>query len=109
MAPKHGDRLYEIVERITHIIEDLDWVRAHAGVAQDELVSIQSESVNQNMYRLSIIAAVLLPPSLVAGLLGANVEGIPGSQKPLAFLVVCLLVVGITLFEFWLLRRFKWI
>jgi zinc transporter len=109
MSNRHCDRLLEIVERITHIIEDLDWIREHAGVAQDELASLQSEAVGTNMYRVSILTAVFLPPTLLMGLLGVNVAGIPYDDRPISFSLVCALVIVIGLFEYWLLRRFKWL
>jgi len=109
MEAHHKQRVGEVIERLTHIIEDLDWVREHAGVAQDELASLQSEATDRNMYRLSIIAAVLLPPSLIAGLLGANVSGIPMSDSPWAFPAVCLAIGGMAVLELWLLRRIGWI
>lgn len=109
MEEHHKQRVGEVIERLTHIIEDLDWVREHAGVAQDELASLQSEAADRNMYRLSIIAAVLLPPSLIAGLLGANVSGIPLSDSPWGFPALCLAIGGLAALELWILRRFRWI
>ncbi|MGA8261555.1 MAG: zinc transporter ZntB [Arenicellales bacterium] len=109
MEERHKQRLGEIIERLTHIIEDLDWVREHTGVAQDEFASLQTEEAGRNMYRLSIIAAILLPPSLIAGLLGANVSGIPMSHSPWGFPALCLAIATLAALEFWLLRRFRWI
>jgi zinc transporter len=45
------------------------------------------------MFRLSLVAAVFLPLSLLTSLLGINVNGIPGAQSRWAFLVVCLILL----------------
>jgi zinc transporter len=108
-TPQQEERLRELVERITHTIEDLDWVREHAGVAQDELAGMQSEAARVAMYRIAIITGVLLPPSLLVGLLGANVNGIPGGEHPLAFPLLCLAILCLTIGEILYLRRIKWL
>lgn len=48
------------------------------------------------MFVLSIVDGIFLPLGLLTGLLGVNVGGIPGTENPSAFLVVCviLLVLG---------------
>lgn len=108
-TPRQEERLRELVEQINHTIEDLDWVLEHAAIAQDELASLQSESAGVAMYRVSIITGVLLPPSLLAGVLGANVNGIPGGDSPFAFPLLCAGMLLLTLVEIAILRRFKWL
>lgn len=44
-----------------------------------------SEKIARTTYRFTAIAGLLLPPSLVAGLLGANIGGIPGQETPMPF------------------------
>jgi zinc transporter len=56
-----------------------------------------------------VVAAVLLPPSLLTGLLGINVGGIPGSDNPLSFLIVIAIIAFIAIVEIVILRRLKWI
>lgn len=102
-------RLREVADKITRYVEDLDSAREHAAVVQDELSSRLAERLNKNTYVLSVIAAIFLPLSLLTGLLGINVGGIPGEKAAIAFPLVAvgLLVLGIV--EFWLLKRLKWI
>ncbi len=68
-----------------------------------------SEQINKNMYVLSVIAGVFLPLGFVTGLLGVNVDGIPGDETPWAFAALCGPMLALVLFEVWLFRRFKWI
>jgi zinc transporter len=102
-------RLREISDRITRYVEDLDAARERAAIVQDELTTRLSEQMNLNMYALSIIAGIFLPLSLITGLLGINVGGIPGEKWPWAFLVVAVGLILIGLIEYLLIRRLKWI
>ncbi len=102
-------RLRELVERINHTIEDLDWVREHAAIIQDELASLESEAARVAMYRIAIITGVLLPPSLIAGLMGANISGIPGGDSSFAFALLCAGTFLLILAEILVLRFFKWL
>jgi zinc transporter len=109
LVPEHKAMLREISDRTTRFVEDLDAARERAGVVQDELASLISDQMNRTMYLLTVVAAVLLPPSLVTGLLGINVGGIPGTDSPLAFSVVIALIILIAIVEIAILRRLRWI
>lgn len=104
-----GQRLREVADRITRYVEDLDSGRERAAIIQDELTTRLNEQMNRNIYVLSVIAGIFLPLSLVSGLLGINVAGIPGEKWPWSFTVVSggLLLLG--LLEYVLFRRLKWI
>ena len=104
-----GQRLREVADRITRYVEDLDSARERASIVQDELTTRLSEQMNRNMYVLSVIAGIFLPLSLLTGLLGINVAGIPGDKWPWAFTVVTGGIFIIGLIEYFLFRRLKWI
>jgi len=65
--------------------------------------------MNKAMYVLSIVAAIFLPLSLLTGLLGINVGGIPGAENKWAFLLVTFFLVMIALLLIGLFRRLKWL
>ena len=109
LASDHKALLREIGDRTTRFVEDLDAARERAGVVQDELNSLISDQMNRTMYLLTVVAAVLLPPSLVTGLLGINVGGVPGTDNPLSFLIVIVLLALLAVVELAILRRLKWI
>ena len=99
-------RLRESADRITRYIEDLDSARDHAAVTYEELSDRLAEQMNKTMYMLSIVAAIFLPLSLLTGLLGINVGGIPGTQSPIAFAVVTVAIVIVGVLEWiWFKRR----
>jgi zinc transporter len=91
--------LHEAAERLIRIVEDLDTLRDRAAVTHDELAAHLSDTINSTMFRLSLVAAVFLPLSLLTSLLGINVAGIPGASSPRAFWAVCLLLLVLGLAE----------
>ena len=102
-------RLAETYDRLLRYVEDLEGARDRAAVTQEELNSRLSDRMNQTMYILTIVATIFLPPSLLTGLLGVNVGGIPGVDEPAGFAIVCGLILAMCGFEAWLLRRLEWI
>ena len=98
--------LREDADRITRYIEDFDSVRDHVAVTYEELSDRLVEQMNRTMYTLSIVAAIFLPLSLLTGLLGINVGGIPGTQSPVAFTIVTVAIVIVGVLEWlWFKRR----
>ena len=107
LAEAHRSRLHEVTDRLTRYVEDLDAARERAAVTQEELASRLSEQTNRTMYVLSLVAAVFLPLGLLTGLLGINVGGIPGTENPWAFTVVCVILVVLAAIQIWLFHRRK--
>jgi zinc transporter len=105
----HRSRLREVGDRIIRYVEDLDADRERAAVTHEELDNRLAEQLNRRMYALSVIAGIFLPLSFATGLLGINVAGIPGSESPTAFAVVCGLMAGVAGFQAWLFRRLGWL
>lgn len=93
-------KLRESTERVTRCLDDMDAARDRASMAQEELNGRLSEQMNQTIFMMSIVATIFLPLGLLTGLLGINVGGIPGTQSPWAFVVVCgmLVVIAIGLY-----------
>jgi zinc transporter len=67
-----------------------------------------SDRVEKRLRILTIVSAITLPLGLIAGLLGMNVGGVPGTTAAYGFLVVVLLMAAIMALEFWYFRRSGW-
>ncbi len=102
-------RLRELSERTARFVEDLDSARDRAAITQEELNSRLSEQMNKAMYTLSIVAAIFLPLSLLTGLLGINVGGIPGTEHKWAFLHVTLILIAIGAGLLAWFKKIKWL
>lgn len=101
-------RLREVADRLQHFVEELDEIRERAMLLHEEVSARIAEQMNRNMYVLSVVAAIFLPLSLITGLLGINVAGIPGASWPYAFVIVCALLGVLGAAEYWLFRWRKW-
>ena len=102
-------RLREVTDKVVRHIEDLDALRERATVLHEDLSAQISEQIAQNSNRFTALAALLLPPSLVAALLGTNIGGIPGASDPWAFWELCAVVAAMLPGCWLLLRRFNWL
>jgi len=101
--------LREVADRTTRFVEDLDSTRERAAVIQEELAARLAEQMNRTMYVLTVVAAILLPPSLLTGLLGINVGGMPGVDSDWSFAIVVVAIAILGVVEFLVLRWLKWI
>ena len=101
--------LREVLERSARFVEDIDSARERASITQEELSNRLSEQMNKAMYVLSIVAAIFLPLSLLTGLLGINVGGIPGTENKAAFWVVSAMLAGLGVFLIVWFKKIKWL
>jgi Mg2+ and Co2+ transporter CorA len=67
-----------------------------------------SERVDKRLRLLTIISAITLPLGLLAGLLGMNVGGVPGTTTSSGFLIVISVMVLVVVIEYWYFRRKGW-
>lgn len=105
LSARDRSHLREAADRVTRLGEDLDAIRDRAAIVHDELLDQRAESLNRRMLLLTVVAAIFLPLSLITGLLGVNVGGIPGADSPVAFAVVCALLVATGVAVYALFRR----
>ena len=99
----------ETVDRLRRYLDDLDVSKESALVLQDDLNTRSANRMNEKMYMLAIVAAIVLPLSVVTGLLGINVGGMPGVNSAAAFWITVGLLVVLLSVQFWIFRRLKWI
>jgi zinc transporter len=108
LTQRRRDRLMEIADRVTRYMEDLDVIRERASVVNDELANRLAERMDRTMYVLSLVTLIFLPLTVISGMLGMNVGGVPGGEAPWAFVATCVVFAIIAALEVWLLRRIKW-
>lgn len=67
-----------------------------------------NDRVERRLRLLTIVSAITLPLGLIAGLLGMNVGGLPGSTLSWGFLIVVAVMLLIVMVEYWYFRRAGW-
>ena len=78
-------------------------------VLHDLLVSQQADRMNRHTMVLSLAAGIFLPVTLIAGMLGMNVAGVPLSDHPNGFWIVSGLLTLICVIELAFFKWAKWI
>lgn len=102
------DRLHlrEAADRFARMAEELESVRERAALLHEQLTDLRAEMIDQRSLAIAVTAFIFLPLTFITGLLGMNVEGIPGADEPWAFWGVvgfCVLIgVGVA---GWFARR----
>jgi len=102
-------RLQESLDRLMRYVEDLEAIRDRAQLVKEELAQTVAERMNANLYKLSVVAAFFLPLGVIAGVLGANLGGIPGADHPLAFAIFLGILAGVVGLQVIVFRLLKWI
>ena len=99
------DRFSRQVHRYAALTEDTQDYAEHCQFLLEELRAQVEEDTNRNIYILTMFSAVFLPATLIAGIWGMNVGGIPFGSSPNGFWVVGGLIAAFfTLFAIVLLR-----
>ena len=67
-----------------------------------------SDRVEKRLRFLTIVSVITLPLGLIAGLLGMNVGGLPGTSFRFGFLIVVLVMAVIGMLQYWYFKRNGW-
>lgn len=78
-------RLRDVIDHLGATADALDTIEVRAKLLQDELAARLAEAANRNLFFLSVISAILLPMTLISGIFGMNLGGIPGMNSPMGF------------------------
>jgi zinc transporter len=77
--------LRRAVARLEAFGQDLDLLYERGRALQEEIASRRGEATNRNLYVLSIVTTIFLPMTLITGLFGINVGGMPWLESHLGF------------------------
>jgi zinc transporter len=86
-----ASRLAQRLDELDHVILE---IRERGYRLQDEISASITEETNHHLHILSILTGVLLPPTLVAGVFGMNIGGLPLIGDKAGFLWVMGLMLG---------------
>lgn len=98
-----------IKDQLGRIVEELAAIDSRASVTRDEIISQRSDQLNQRVYVLTVLAGVCLPLSVLTGMLGMNVGGIPLDQTQWGFWITTIGMLTLMAITLGVLRLIKWI
>jgi len=90
----------------------LDWLdteivslRDRAHLLQEEVAIKTAEQTHRNLHVLAVVTTILLPATLITGIFGMNVGGLPLAQDTSGFLWTMVILALASVIVFWLLKR----
>lgn len=107
IGPDGASGLRNAIERLSALGHDLDLVQERARLLADQLSSRLMEQTNRNLYVLSIVTAIFLPMTLVTGIFGMNLGGMPETQDPFGFWFGIAMMLALGALSITLMRRLK--
>lgn len=87
------EQLRRAFERTEVVAQDLEATQERARLLQEEISNCLGEATNRNLYVLSIVTAIFMPITLITGIFGMNVGGLPGLSDDGGFWWVMVLMV----------------
>lgn len=97
--------LHEVAERMEAVAQDIELVQERTRLLQEEIAGRLNEATNRNLFFLSVITATMLPVTLITGIFGMNVGGLPWLSDPRGFHWVTGIMVMAVVSVLLLLRR----
>lgn len=99
----------DMAARLSHraytLHHDGEQLQARARLLQDELMAKLTAQSNRLLYFLSVMTSVLLPMTIISGLFGMNVGGLPFIENGGGFWIVTLLSIIVAATTFYFVRR----
>lgn len=95
-----------------HIVQVMDLVETYRDIlaaSRDTYMSSISNSLNEVMKQLTIIATVMLPLTFIASLYGMNFKHMPGLDWPYSFDALLIFMAGLTLLMMAYFKKKRWI
>jgi zinc transporter len=94
-------------QRVDGFRADLHLQADRARLLQEEVAAQLATATNRNLFALTVVTTLLLPPALVTGFFGMNTKGLPFGDSDYGTVyatVLCLLAAGVA---YLLIRRYR--
>lgn len=95
-----------------HLVQLVDLVETYRDLttgARDIYLNALSMSTNEVMKKLTVVATILLPMTVIVGVYGMNFDVMPELGWPYAYPAVIVSMVGMSLVLLWYFRRSDWV
>jgi zinc transporter len=82
-------------EELTAAVADSVALGERVRLLQEELTAIMGERTNETLFILTVVTVLALPLTIIPGLFGMNVGGVPFAERPAGFWLVVVLVAAV--------------
>jgi zinc transporter len=105
--PRSMETLIQAIQVLNGLGAGLEAQYERSKLLQDEIAALLSEDINRKLLWLAIMSALLMPATLVSGIFGMNVAGLPGTHDHYSFAVVMGVMAVCAAVTLFLLRRLR--
>jgi len=109
LTSRDRTRLREAAGRAGRLGEELQALSERAVLVHEQILDTRAEQMNKTILVLTAVTVILLPLTVISGMLGMNVAGIPFAGEPWAFWAVVGGLVVIAGLIFVIMRKAKWL
>ena len=102
-------RLREAVGWMTRLAAEIANFTDRTALVHEQIMDRRAEQLNRALLILAAVTTIFMPLTLVTGLIGMNVAGIPFASEPWAFAAIVAVLAFIGLLEFLWFRSRKWL
>lgn len=93
-----ADKLREQIELLAFLVDEVSSLYERAKVLQDELSAHVAEFNAKNLQVLSVMTVIFLPMTLVTGVMGMNMEDLPGLEHSFWAVMVIMFGAGLAVY-----------
>jgi zinc transporter len=105
--PRSMELLIQAIQVLNGLGAGLEALYERAKLLQEEIAGLLSEDINRKLLWLAVMSALLMPATLISGIFGMNVAGLPGTHDRYSFVIVVGVMVFCAAMTVHLLRRFR--
>ncbi len=98
-------RAGKLAQRLDGLDHTIIEMRERSRLLQEELHLKIEEQGNDNIRVLSVLTAVLMPPTLITGIFGMNTKGLPFTELDTAFLWASVLMLLSSFAAYLIMKR----
>ena len=98
-------RLQDDVDLLTYLVQEINGLYDRAKVLQDEQAAHVAEFNAKNLQVLSVMTVIFLPMTLITGIMGMNMEDLPGLKGSFYEVMVLMAIAGAAVFAGLKLKR----
>lgn len=93
------DQLREQIDLLSFLVDEVNNLYERAKVLQDELSAHVAEFNAKNLQVLSVMTVIFLPMTLVTGVMGMNMEDLPGLQHSFYIVMGIMCATGLAVYS----------
>lgn len=95
----------EFSEKLSVLVQELDHLYERAKVLQDEQSAHIAQFNANNLQVLSIMTVIFLPMTLLSGIMGMNMEDLPGLKGSFYEVMLLMVIAGISMFAYLRIKK----